>query len=147
MVREDSSVHPNLSPSHCSLPWYPMAAGASITRGVPRKPQGCAASLSVSNVSRVAALMVSLAVMGGCATGRPRVVQKPPLRALTAREFHVPKNRQKYVHVWDARKMPTGSWHWKAHSPDFGTMSCRLAPGARDSQCVPIADIPGSGYL
>ena len=147
MVREDSSVHPNLSPSHCPLPGYPMAAGASITRGVPRKPRGCAASLSVSNVLMVAALMVSLAVMGGCATGRPRVVQKPPCWALTVREFNVPKNRQKSVKVWDAHPMPTGSWHWKAYSPDFGKRSCRLAPGARDSQCVPIADIPGSGYL
>ena len=91
--------------------------------------------------------MVSLAVMGGCATGRPRVVQKPPLWALTVREFNVPKNRQKYVHVWDRHKMRTGSWHWMAHSRDFGTQSCRLAPGARDSQCVPLAHIPGSGYL
>ena len=147
MVREDSSVHPNLSPSHYSLPGYPMAAGASITREVPRKPRGCAASLSVSNVLMVAALMVSLAVMGGCATGRPRVVQTPQFRALTAREFNVPKNLQKYVKVWDTHKMVTGSWHWMASSPDFGTQSCRLAPGARDSQCVPLAYIPGSGYL
>ena len=113
---------------------------------IPRLPRKRPVRVFLLPACAIALGTLGLAQLSGCVTVPTRSEPKPPFAVLTAREFNLPENSQKYVRVWDEHKTITGSWHWMASSPYFSEMTCSLESGAQAASCVPVAYIPGSGY-
>ena len=79
----------------------------------------------------IVASVLALWVLSGCASV-VTFVEGGRFAILTAGALGVPT---KFITTWDTRKLPDGTWRWKAYDALGGTYVCVLAKSAQAAQC------------
>lgn len=90
-----------------------------------------AARVSLLGMGAIALGVFFLAQVSGCASVRTRI-QGGPYAHLTAQATG---QLQKYIVVWDVRKAPDGSWHWRATTGIGHGYVCSWMKGSPRASC------------